>query len=354
MNPRILMIEDDLKLVEHFTHILSLANYQVIHALNGFEGVEKAISNLPDLIISGISIPELNGYGVIQILHLNEETGRIPFIFVAKNASREEVRKGMNHGADDFITKTIGEGDLLKTVELRLKKRCKLIYAAAEAPKIQEKTVHKDLEINDIKLFFEDCRYKIFKKKDFIFMEGQLPGNLYLIKSGKVKIFKTNFFGKELITSVLGAGEFLGYLPILIKTPYQESAEALEELEVQVIPKNEFLSLLYTDLGFALFFIQLVSKELIAMEDRMIDLAYQPVRQRVARVILNLGRLFAAQDNSNSIAMSRRDISSIIGTAPETLNRMLSEFKDEGLIELKNDSGLTIINSRDLLKVAKS
>lgn len=354
MKPRILVIEDDLELVKHITQILKLANYQVIHAINGFDGVEKALSLLPDLIISGISIPELNGYGVIQILNLNEQTGRIPFIFISKNASRAEVRTAMNFGADDFITKTIGEGDLLKTVELRLKKRCKLQTDPGQPTKSQEHTTHSALEIKDIQDLFENCRIKIFKKKDFVFMEGQIPGNLFMIKSGKVKIFNTNSFGKELITSIQGAGEFLGYLPILIKTPYEASAEALEDLEVRVIPKTEFLALLYADLGFALFFIQLISKELVDMEDRLIDLAYQPVRQRVARVILNLGRQFAAWDNTNSITMSRKDISNIVGTAPETLNRMLSEFKDEGLIEFNNESGLTIRNNVGLMKVAKS
>lgn len=353
MKPRILLINDDSELVQHISQILKLANYEIIHSQNGVDGVEKALSTLPDLIISGVTLTGLNGYGVIQILSLNEQTERIPFIFISKNVKWSEIRLGMNYGADDFISDKIGEGNLLKTVELRLKKRCILSRKSQKEDPAPVNTLKLNIEPEDIYKLFENRRSRFFKKRDFIFMEGQSPGNLYLIKSGKIKIFKTNSFGKELITNIQGADEFLGYLPLLMKAPYEENAEALEDVELQIISKTEFLPLLYANLGLALFFIQLLSKELLELEHRMIDLAYQPVRQRAARVLLNLGSQFEKWGNSNSITMSRKDISNIIGTAPETLNRMLSEFKNEGLIELNNDSGLSIINIKGLLKVAE-
>lgn len=353
MDQKILLIEDDLELAEHITHILNLAQYNVIHACNGIEGVEKAIAQLPDLIISGVEIPSLNGYGVIQILSHHKKTEKIPFVFLSKKASKEEIRLGMNLGADDYITKPIEAGELLKTIEVRLRKRCfptsKKETRKDDSPPMPELNL-ENFEISD---FLKNKRIRNIRKKDFIFMEGQIPGNLYWIKSGKVKNFKTNSFGKELITSIQGEEEFLGHLPLLKNASYEESAEALEDVELYVIPKEEFLAFIKSSKLLSLQFIQLLSKELMDMEDRMIDLAYQPVRQRVARVLLNLGRKFKSWDNSNAITMSRKDISNIIGTAPETLNRMLSEFKEEGIIEI-SDLGLNVKDIKKLSKLAKN
>jgi CRP-like cAMP-binding protein/CheY-like chemotaxis protein len=352
MDRKILLIEDDPELAEQISHILGLAQYQVVHVRNGVEGVEKAIKILPDLIISEVLIPELNGYGVIQVLSHNEKTKGIPIIFISKKVSKEDIRTGMNFGADDYITQPFEVGDLLRAVEVRLQKRCASKVNTEEKSKsLSEKDV--DFGPDGIQHFLENKPIKVIKKRDLIFMEGQSPGNLYWIKSGKVKNFRTNSFGKELITSIQGEGEFLGYLPLLKNSHYEESAEALEEVKLQTIPKAEFLSLLHSNHEFCLKLIELLSRELVEMEERMIDLAYQPVRQRVARILLYLGSQFEDWENSSTIHMSRKDISSIIGTAPETLNRMLAEFREEGLIDT-NDNGLIIKDKRRLTKVAKT
>ena len=114
---KILLIEDNLDVRENTEEILSLANYKVFTAANGKIGVELAHTEKPDLIICDIMMPELDGYGVLHILSKNEDTARIPFIFLTAKTEKSDIRKGMNLGADDYLTKPFDDTDLLNAIE---------------------------------------------------------------------------------------------------------------------------------------------------------------------------------------------------------------------------------------------
>jgi DNA-binding response OmpR family regulator len=101
----ILLIEDNREIRENMSEILELSGYQVFTAQDGKQGVSSAIDNKPDIIICDIMMPVLDGYGVIHMLQKHIETRNIPFIFLTAKAERDEVRKGMSLGADDYITK---------------------------------------------------------------------------------------------------------------------------------------------------------------------------------------------------------------------------------------------------------
>lgn len=120
---KILVIEDDLAIREIINDILSLVNFEVIEAENGQQGVEIAFSTLPDLIICDIMMPRLDGYGVLQKLQHYPETESIPFIFLTAKGTPLSIRKGMNLGADDYLTKPFSEDGLLQAITTRLKKR---------------------------------------------------------------------------------------------------------------------------------------------------------------------------------------------------------------------------------------
>ncbi len=107
---------------ENTAEILSLASYEVITAVNGKEGAEAAQKVLPDLIVCDIMMPELDGYGVLHILSKRPETASIPFIFLTAKAEKQDMRKGMNLGADDYLTKPFDDTELLNAIEVRLKK----------------------------------------------------------------------------------------------------------------------------------------------------------------------------------------------------------------------------------------
>jgi CRP-like cAMP-binding protein len=353
MEKTILLIEDNPEVAENISTILRLAKYEVIHAGNGREGVEMAKSQHPDLIICDIMMPELDGYGVIHILSQDDSTAGIPFIFLSAKANKEDFRTGMNFGADDYITKPFEGYDLLKIVDVRLKKSAIQKQDSVPEPERLSAEERSKGEKPDIQDLSKNRRVKVVRKKELIFMEGQMPGNLYYIQSGKAKCYKTNSFGKELITGIHGEGEFLGYLPLLKDTEYGENAEAIEEVRLLVIPKLDFLSLLNSNKEVSQKFIQLLTDDLVDLEDRLMELAYQPVRQRVAMSLLKLGGQFGQSQMPGIIRITRKDISSIIATAPETLNRILSDFKEEGLIE-NGEQGLTIKDPKGLERVTKN
>ena len=119
---KILVIEDNPHMRENISEILELADYQVFSAENGKVGVEMAQKFIPDIIICDIMMPELNGYGVLHLLGKKDSTSRIPFIFLTAKTDRDDLRKGMNLGADDYITKPFDEADLLDAIESRLKR----------------------------------------------------------------------------------------------------------------------------------------------------------------------------------------------------------------------------------------
>lgn len=114
---RILLVEDNETVRENTAEILELANYEVLTAENGRSGVEKAQKNEIDLIICDIMMPELDGYGVLHILNKNPATASIPFIFLTAKTERADYRRGMNLGADDYLTKPFDDLELLDAVE---------------------------------------------------------------------------------------------------------------------------------------------------------------------------------------------------------------------------------------------
>ncbi|MFZ0491270.1 MAG: response regulator, partial [Salegentibacter sp.] len=116
---KILLIEDDVTVRENTAELLELSNYEVITASNGRLGVEKAKLNPPDIIVCDIMMPEMDGYGVLQELAKDEETDNIPFIFLSAKTEHKDIRKGMDLGADDYLTKPFEEEDLLSAIESR-------------------------------------------------------------------------------------------------------------------------------------------------------------------------------------------------------------------------------------------
>ncbi len=120
---KILVIEDEPTLREEVMEWLVLEGYDVIGAEDGIVGVEQAFSHLPDLIICDISMPRLDGYGVLYELRSNPLTSTIPFIFVTAKASYEDIRKGMSIGADDYIIKPYSLMDVVQAIKTRLDKK---------------------------------------------------------------------------------------------------------------------------------------------------------------------------------------------------------------------------------------
>jgi CRP-like cAMP-binding protein len=174
-------------------------------------------------------------------------------------------------------------------------------------------------------------------KKVLLYTEGKRPKYLYYLKRGRIKAFRLHEDGKEYITSLYTAGDFIGYLPLLENKSYEDSTEVLENAEVVMIPKEEFIGLVYNDMSIATKFIRLVAQNVKEKEERLLNLAYGSLRKRVAKALVDIHEKFNKSTGMNSILdISREDIAQYVGTATESLIRTLSDFKSEKLIEIRD------------------
>lgn len=347
----ILLIEDNNEVRENTAEILELANYKVLQAENGKIGVELAQKNKPDLIICDIMMPVLDGYGVIHLLSKNSDASTIPFIFLTAKTERGDFRKGMEMGADDYITKPFDDVELLRAVESRLKKSELLKNEFSNNVEGVNQFFDNIKNIEELKKLSNDRRIKTFKKKEMIFSEGNSPNFLYFLSKGKVKTFKSHEYGKEFITNLYKDGDFFGYIALLEDLPFVENAESLEDSEILLIPKDDFYSLIYNNAAVMKKFIKMLSDNVIEKENQLVNLAYSSVRKRVANALVTLyDRYNQNPDGKFNISISREDLANIVGTATESLIRTLSDFKEEKLIEIKG-SNITITNYEKLKKL---
>lgn len=345
---KILIIEDNDEVRENTSEILELAGYTMAQASDGKKGIEMVNKFQPDLIICDIMMPVLDGYGVLHLLGKNPATATIPFIFLTAKAERSDMRKGMEMGADDYITKPFDKIELLNAIESRLNKSNAL-----------KKDYTKNIEglssfIGDVsgkealQSFINGRRINYYSKKENIYMEGSFPTGLYYISKGKVKIYKIHDYGKEFITNLLAEGEFFGYTSLLEGGEYTESAQTLEDCEITFIPKDDFFNLVYNNREIARKFLQILTHNLIEQQESLLELAYSSVRKRVAEALLLLEKRFHSEGQPTfSIAISREDLANIAGTATESLIRTLSEFKEDKMIEIK-DGKIIILDDKKL------
>ncbi len=339
---KILVIEDHQAVRENLEEILILSNYKVVTAENGKKGVEAAMREVPDLILCDVMMPELDGYGVLHILSRTPATADIPFIFLTAKSEKEDFRKGMTLGADDYIPKPFDNIQLLNTIETRLKKREHCQPQNFPKTNSLETFVNETIAMKTIRKLAENREMRRYKKKDLLYQEGDYPRWLYFIRSGKVKIFKTNDRGKEFITRIVGEEGFIGYLCILKETNYIESAMALEDCEISLIPRAEFTSLVYNNKEVAVQFVRLLANRVADQEELLVNLAYDSVRKRVANTLVQLSK-----GKTDEIQLLREDLASLTGTAKETVIRTLSDFKEEQLIDTTEHS-IKILNIHKL------
>jgi CRP/FNR family transcriptional regulator, polysaccharide utilization system transcription regulator len=347
----ILIIEDNTEVRENTAEILELASYKVLQAENGKTGVDIAQKMKPDLIICDIMMPVLDGYGVIHLLNKNQDTASIPFIFLTAKSERTDFRKGMEMGADDYISKPFDDIELLNAVESRLKKNQVLKAEFSKNVESLNRFFDEVQKLDDLKKLSADRRVKTYKKKEIIFSEGNMPVYLYFLSRGKVKTYRSHEYGKELITTLYKEGDFFGYTALLEGHEYSETAEALEESDIYLIPKEDFFSLMYNNMNVMKTFVKMLSDNILEKEKQLVNLAYSTVRKRVAEALILLQQRYeTSKDKNFSISISREDLANIVGTATESLIRTLSDFKEERLVEIKG-SNITIIDAEKLKKL---
>jgi CRP/FNR family transcriptional regulator, cyclic AMP receptor protein len=344
---KILLIEDNDDIRDNTAEILELAHYKVTTAANGKEGVQMALEHKPDLIICDIMMPVLDGYGVLHAIQKNEEIKNTPFIFLTAKTERSDFRKGMELGADDYITKPFDGTELLNAVDSRLKKLDVLKQHLTPNIEGLELLMQASLGKNNLESLAEDRDINKYKKKQIIYTEGNHPNRLFYVVKGKVKAHKTNDDGKELVTELYSPGDFFGYIAMLEGTVYKDTTETMEETELAIIPKEDFDNLLNSNAEVAKKFIQLLAKNISEKENQLLGLAYNSLRKKVAEALVLLQKKYKENDEKFTINISRESLATIAGTATESLIRTLSDFRTEKLVEIK-DGSIVIINQKKL------
>lgn len=343
----ILVIDDNSDIRDNTAEILELAGYKTFTAENGKRGVEVAQKEKPDVIVCDIMMPELDGYGVLHLLRKNPDTENIPFVFLTAKTERSDFRKGMEMGADDYITKPFEDIELLNAIEVRLKKAAILDTKYSTSQQGINQFIKDVKNAGLISQLADQYDVENYTKKQTLYQESKRPKHLYYLVKGKVKGFKTHEDGKEYITDLFSDGDFIGYLALIEEINYNDSAVVLEDAEIMQIPKEDFLQMIYGNMDIAAKFIRIITQNVKEKEERLLSLAYSSLRKRVAKALIDINHKFNAENEKKSLEISREDFAHYVGTATESLIRTLSDFKGEKLIEIK-EGKISIINLEKL------
>ncbi len=205
----------------------------------------------------------------------------------------------------------------------------------------------------------QDCNLhkttNLYQKGQVIFYQGNQAYGLYCIFSGRVKLYKSGVDGKQQIIRIAGPGELLGYRSILADEPYSSTAEALEEATICCIDRNAFSQILPKHPELAVNIIKKLAKELRAAEDLATSIAQKSVRERMAELLLMLKETYGTPGKKGvriDLQLSREEMGEMIGITQETAIRLLSEFKQDKMIDVK-EREITILDPKALLATAR-
>ncbi len=344
---RVLLIEDDNVLRDNTAELLELARYEVLTAPNGKKGIETARQSHPDVIVCDIMMPDIDGYQVLEVLAEHHETQRIPFIFLSAKTERKDIRKGMELGADDYITKPFEEAELIGAIESRI---ARSVILGELAKHEGEKDGPSELDIRNLeefKNYIDDHgREFSFALNQEIYREGDNSNLVYLILSGAVKTHKLDEQGKELITGIYKADDFFGFTSFTSNIPYREYATAIEECKLTGITKEQLKNALEHNSDLIMELLQLLAEHLSETREQLLEMAYGSVRKKTASTLLRFADKLQ-EDGQGHIHILRSDLAGVAGMATETLIRTLSSFKKEGIIDIK-DRSIKIIDMKSL------
>lgn len=328
----ILLIEDDTALRENTAELLELAGYSVITAPNGKIGVQKALAIIPQVIVCDIMMPEMDGYRVLQEMTKNPKTRHIPFIFLSAKTEHKEIRKGMDMGADDYITKPFEEEELISAIESRVA-RTKILFDREKAKETEEDDAIRNL--HQLKNFFwDEGEVSNYKRGMTVYNRGERSNIIYLILKGVVKTHTMDVNGKELITGLYKPDDFLGFTSFDENIPYNETATAIEDTELVGISKKQVSEILKKSQEVSMELMNLLTDNLSTVKNQLIQMAYSSVRKKTASTILQFVNVINPKPG-NPIRILRSDLAATAGIATESLIRTLSDFKKDGLIEIE-------------------
>lgn len=345
---KVLLIEDNEDIRENVQEILELSGYEVFTAGNGNDGVALAGQCIPDIILCDIMMPGLDGYGVLESVSRNSDIESVPFIFLTAKAERPDIRRGMELGADDYITKPFTHAELVGAIESRLKrKQAHMLFYGKSAQELGQ-VMGKKGGWQELRELMEERGGRKFKKNQYIHYEGDRATGIYHIISGSVKTLKLTENGREMITGIHKTDDYLDLNIILSQDTYDDTAVALEDTTLSFLPIEQLDKMLYLYPDVGAQFVKMLAGNIRERELRLMEIAYFSVRKRVADSLLRLGE--KQSPDGNLVKVSREDLASLSGTSPETVSRTITDFRSDGLVE-KTGNTIAILNIEKLSRM---
>ncbi|MTI48845.1 Crp/Fnr family transcriptional regulator [Sporosalibacterium faouarense] len=228
------------------------------------------------------------------------------------------------------------------------KKNCPVCENKYCANKVSIFSVLEDKELKEVT---DLIIHKKYKKGQIICFEGDVSDRLYIISRGKIKVFKYTKEGKEQILYILSEGDFIGDLSLLKRSSFKFNAEALEDVAVCTLGKNDFDNVLKENPEIALKILEVVHDRIMRLEDLIQSLSTNDIEARIASLLLSFIKDFGIVEEDNivlNIPLSREDMANYIGVTRETISRKLSSMQDEGTIELSGNKKIIIKNKENL------
>jgi CRP/FNR family transcriptional regulator, polysaccharide utilization system transcription regulator len=213
-------------------------------------------------------------------------------------------------------------------------------------------SIFKYLTPEEVTIINFEKDFRQYKRGDILYQEGNRISGFYCINSGIIKVFKTGFDGKEQIIRFAKKGDIIAYRSVLSNELACTSAKVIEDCSVCFIPSEILISFIKINSNFALELIKLACHELGEANSFITDIAQKTVRERLAEILLFLVSDFGLDDEQFlNISLTREELANIVGTATESVIRLLSEFKSDKLVEL-NGRKIKILNTKGLEKIS--
>ncbi len=217
---------------------------------------------------------------------------------------------------------------------------------------LETNSIFKHLTPEEVEMINFEKDFRQYRRGDVLYQEGNRISGFYCIHKGIIKVFKTGFDGKEQIIRFAKEGEIIAYRSVLSNEPACTSAKVIADCQVCFIPSEILVTLIKANSAFSLELLKLACHELGEANSFITDIAQKTVRERLAEILLLLMNDFGLDEHNNlEISLTREELANIVGTATESVIRLLSEFKSDKLVEL-NGRKIRILNRKGLEKIS--
>jgi len=212
--------------------------------------------------------------------------------------------------------------------------------------------VLESMPLHEAQLFKAQLKLKRVKKGKELFMEGAYPRDVYIVKRGRVKLYKHNSDGSETIIYIYSAGEMFGYRPLLCEEKHPASAMTMEDCGIYVVSSKQFLGFLKAGNSLSTILLRNLSHEFTVLVNRIGAFDQKTVKERLALSLLILREKYrkSGERSQVEISLSRADLAAYVGTSGETLARILTRFRQDGMIKMVARK-IVIVNDRALMSI---